>query len=466
MKNLLKIIFVLGFLLPVCVQGQAVTWQKWYDYNNLDNDASDVIQTFDGGYLFLGQNYGLFVNSSSVMIKTNSFGSIEWQQLMDKSVVGENGIICFSVTQSKDSGYVVSGYTTDSAVLIRTCSNGEIKWLKKYGKPGQSMTFYNHSITLDGGIIACGELYPPLGDGIIMKTDSIGNVEWDNINNIYFKVIQSKDSNYYFGTAYGILKTNKLGTKIWTKTLQTTIGPFILENNNAEFIYTGGYPGLDTMTLHKLDSSGNLVWLKKYYPDAHSQCICFSNNGSSILLAGYIDTLVQGNIAVTKVDLDGNLIFSKQIYSAFGNNLSFLPYAVKSTSDNGFILAGFTNYPRFTMYKDNILAVKTDSLCNAPVMVGINNGNINILSDFVLYQNYPNPFNPNTKIKFELKKPTNLTLKVYDNLGKEIITLIDSKNSYGKYSVQFSGNNLPSGVYYYKLETTEYSEVKKMILLK
>lgn len=463
MKNLCKIIF-LCLLLTFNAEAQPIIWQKWYDYNNFDNDGNDVLNTYDGGYIILGNNYVTF-NNSTILIKLDSLGEIQWKKIIDRKIVGGNyGIKCFSISQTLDSGFIVSGYTGDSAVLFKTYSNGSLKWLKKYSKPNYEMRFFSHSSTLDGGIIACGDLFPPFLQGIIVKTDSLGNIQWDYIGELYLNVIQARDSSFYFGTYDGILKTNFRGRKIWSLNL-TLVGPVIVESPDG-YIYSGGYPGIDTMILHKVDSSGSLIWKKKYYPNARCQCICLSNNSKSILLSGYIDTLIQGNIAVTNVDLDGNLIYNRQIYSSFGNNLSFLPYAVKSAPDNGYIMTGFTNYPQHTLFHDNILAVKTDSSCNAPKIVVINEGSSYIPSHFVLHQNYPNPFNPNTLINYELSKTSHVVLRIYDNLGKDIITLVNSWEYLGNHSVEFSGKDLPSGIYYYRLMSDDYVETKRMILLK
>jgi photosystem II stability/assembly factor-like uncharacterized protein len=96
---------------------------------------------------------------------------------------------------------------------------------------------------------------------------------------------------------------------------------------------------------------------------------------------------------------------------------------------------------------------------------GINN-NSQTASNFVLKQNYPNPFNPETNITFELKQKAYVTLKVFDLSGKEVAKLVDGTKTSGSYNVKFNGANLSSGVYFYKLESGEYSEVKKMSLIK
>jgi uncharacterized delta-60 repeat protein len=102
--------------------------------------------------------------------------------------------------------------------------------------------------------------------------------------------------------------------------------------------------------------------------------------------------------------------------------------------------------------------------------------NINDESDsrvpfsFALHQNYPNPFNPSTVIKYQLKSPGFVTLKVYDILGKEISTLVNEYKNAGYYSLPFDANSidggLASGVYIYKLQVNDFVAVKKMLLTK
>ncbi|CAF3878925.1 unnamed protein product [Rotaria sp. Silwood1] len=97
---------------------------------------------------------------------------------------------------------------------------------------------------------------------------------------------------------------------------------------------------------------------------------------------------------------------------------------------------------------------------------GINN-NSEIATEFSLKQNYPNPFNPSTNISFEIKQKSFITLKVFDLTGKVVATLVSGIKAEGSYSVKFNGENLSSGLYFYKLESDNgNNEVKKMILLK
>lgn len=92
---------------------------------------------------------------------------------------------------------------------------------------------------------------------------------------------------------------------------------------------------------------------------------------------------------------------------------------------------------------------------------------------FALFQNYPNPFNPSTKIKYNIPSVTlsgvegsRVTLKIYDLLGNEIATLVNEEKTAGVYEVEFSAENLTSGIYFYKLTTSSFSETKKLVLMK
>lgn len=96
--------------------------------------------------------------------------------------------------------------------------------------------------------------------------------------------------------------------------------------------------------------------------------------------------------------------------------------------------------------------------------VGIINNNTPV--SFLLEQNYPNPFNPSTTIKFFLPKAEFVTLKVYDAAGKEVAELVNGMKQQGNYAAEFNAVNLASGIYFYRLEAGEFTEVKKMALIK
>jgi hypothetical protein len=91
----------------------------------------------------------------------------------------------------------------------------------------------------------------------------------------------------------------------------------------------------------------------------------------------------------------------------------------------------------------------------------------NILpAEFSLAQNYPNPFNPNTAIEFSLPVDSKVTIKIYNSLGSQVALLVNEIKPAGKHTVTFNANDLSSGVYYYKIEAADFSQTKKMILLR
>jgi len=109
-------------------------------------------------------------------------------------------------------------------------------------------------------------------------------------------------------------------------------------------------------------------------------------------------------------------------------------------------------------------------------LTSVNQTNSSEPQNFSLSQNYPNPFNPNTIINYSIpskvkrqmspKGQANVKLMIYNALGKVIATLVNEKQNSGSFEVEFNGKDLPSGIYFYKLEAGDFVETKKMILLK
>ena len=96
---------------------------------------------------------------------------------------------------------------------------------------------------------------------------------------------------------------------------------------------------------------------------------------------------------------------------------------------------------------------------------GVRNEN-QIPSEFILDQNYPNPFNPVTSIRYSIPKSSLVTLKVYDISGKEIVSLVNESLQAGEHTIQWDSQGSPSGIYMYKITAGNFTETKKMILLK
>ncbi len=99
-------------------------------------------------------------------------------------------------------------------------------------------------------------------------------------------------------------------------------------------------------------------------------------------------------------------------------------------------------------------------------LTDVNFGNSQRENGFILEQNYPNPFNPTTTISYHISQPGLVNLKIYDMLGREVTVLVDAEKPAGRYSIEFDGSKLASGIYIYQLRVNDYLTSKKMLLLK
>ena len=136
----------------------------------------------------------------------------------------------------------------------------------------------------------------------------------------------------------------------------------------------------------------------------------------------------------------------------------------------------------------NYVAQGTPDLCSMLILVGIyqNSGGVALVDDlafggasdvepikdglipkqFELNQNYPNPFNPSTSIEYSIPSESFVELKVYDVLGNEVASLVNEQQQAGVYRADFTGENLPSGIYFARITANEFTQIVKMILLK
>lgn len=157
--------------------------------------------------------------------------------------------------------------------------------------------------------------------------------------------------------------------------------------------------------------------------------------------SSFIDSLI------VNVSTDGGITFPREIFRRGGSTLATAP---QTTSF--FIPQNATQWKTFIDTLDDI--------------VSVNNFDENIPVKFVLNQNYPNPFNPETTIGYEIPTGTHVQLKVFDILGREIITLVNERQKAGQYTVKFSSVNLASGIYFYRLNTKGFTDTKRMVVIK
>ncbi len=130
------------------------------------------------------------------------------------------------------------------------------------------------------------------------------------------------------------------------------------------------------------------------------------------------------------------------------------------------IARGTSNLNSVTVLKQNAAEVRNSyANCFSEIPIGIKNYSQTPLK-FTLSQNYPNPFNPKTIINYQIAKSSDVKLVVYDILGREVITLVNSKQNAGMYHIEWDGSAYASGVYFYRITAGDFTEVMKMVLIK
>jgi len=235
----------------------ATEWNKTYGGANSEV-ARSVIQTSDGGYLLAGQTQSFGAGGTDFwLVKTDSMGNMEW----NKTYGGTKNDIAFSVVETSDGGYVLTGRTNSFGLgiadfwLIKVDSSGDHQWNKTYGGTGVDAARCVVQ-TSDGGYILAGftESFGAGGqDGWLIKTDSMGNMEW---NKTYGGtgvdaarcVVQTSDGGYIlagetnsFGAGdsdFWLIKTDSMGNMEWNKTYGGTKNDVL---NSVAKTGDGGY---------------------------------------------------------------------------------------------------------------------------------------------------------------------------------------------------------------------------------
>jgi hypothetical protein len=179
----------------------------------------------------------------------------------------------------------------------------------------------------------------------------------------------------------------------------------------------------------------------------------FSTGGIDVAVSS--GTLGIGTSTGIKI-LSGEVVQSAKFTSATTKTFTYTAPSTAGTITMACTGAAGSNPPAWNNSPNKTIVVRTAS--------GVENNKTPV--SFSLSQNYPNPFNPVTKINYSVAKAGNVKITVYDILGNEIQTIVNHKHENGNYSADFDGSKLSSGTYIYKIETGDFSEVKKMTLIK
>jgi len=199
------------------------------------------------------------------------------------------------------------------------------------------------------------------------------------------------------------------------------------------------------------------LWTRRYggaNNDAAS-CVQQTSDGGYIL-GGWTYSFGAGgeDFWLVKTDANGDSLWSR----TFGGSGSDWCSSVQQTSDGGYVLAGCTN--SFGAGSLDFWLVKAGRSASIELHPNF------LPSEYLLHQNWPNPFNPSTRIAFDLAKASDVTLTVYDLLGREVATLVHGPRPAGTHTVPFDGSGLASGVYLCRLQMGDFAATKKMVLLK
>jgi len=160
------------------------------------------------------------------------------------------------------------------------------------------------------------------------------------------------------------------------------------------------------------------------------------------------------------------LICAPLVVSQYKIEKYILSSAGTNSINSNFRLKGTLGVP-FTQEMQSASTVVKPGFWNSVIIITDVDEEVELPKEFALYQNYPNPFNPATTIKYELPKEVPVILKVYNILGQEVETLVNSIQQAGRYEIVWNASGLASGFYLYMIETgTGFVSVKKLILLK
>ena len=486
----LPIVFGICFLIPFTLRPSLaqITFERTYGDSGFECGYS-VQQTHDGGYVIAGVTSSWGAGSFDIyVIKTDSLGNTVWD-----AICGGTGVeLGLSVQQTWAHSYTIAGWTEsfgageEDVYLVSIDSAGNPLWDLTYGGSARDDAFSAH-YTPDGRCIVVGGTHSfgsGLQDVYLISVDSLGNTLWETtIGDTGFEggksVCQTSDGGYAitgvtwsFGSGEGdvyMIKTDSLGNRLWEKAYG---GALYEDGSSIQQTPDGGYAILATTRsfgaggtdayLIRTDSVGNVLWDTTYGGSNDDIGISLDQTSDGgYILVGWTWSFGAGgmDLYLIKTDSLGNTLWD----ITYGDTGGDLGYSVQQTSDGGYIIGGATS--SFGAGGSDIYLIKTDE--NG--LVGITEDQENRRSKIEnrgLLQNHPNPFQRSTLISYSLPVPTQVTLEVYDITGRLVETLVSKRQNSGIHQVRWNRKTNPSGVYFYRLKANNFTDVKKMILVR
>ncbi|MFC2103285.1 YCF48-related protein [Bacteroidota bacterium] len=379
-----------------------------------------------------------------------------------------------------NNGWAVGGRFTVGALILKT-TDGGTNWDDNLTIPGSVNLFESVYFTNENTGWVVG------GGGLMMMTTNSGNT-WDTVavpTDTYLHQIIFIDANngWVVGTednlTGGIILRTTDGGANWER-IDISAGNLFLSVSflNQDFGWGVGSEiqkttdgGINWVTINDSTQGGS-----GYFTDELNGWVV---GASDLGPYGFIHKTTDGGYnwsSISGPDIPGLFdvnFFDKNIGWAVGSGTSG---AIIKTTDGG---ENWFHQESGTVNSFNSVYI-IDSVTGWTAGIGsifkTTNGGVTFINEdeteemptnFSLSQNYPNPFNPSTTIRWQLPESSNVTLKIFNTLGEEIITLVDEYQEHGKHSTFFIMNStLTSGVYFYQLKTDGYVETKKMILLR
>jgi predicted secreted protein len=359
-------LILITVILLTCTKldAQPSTWQNyWGGYNMEVGNA--IQQTNDGGFIIAGATFSFGAGLSDVyLVKTDSLGNTEWT----RTYGGPGEDFAKSVKQTRDGGYIIAGHTTSygaggyDVYLIKTNSQGDTLWTKTYGTSNDERGVCLQ-ITHDDGYIIAKNYFN------LIKTDSLGNVQWDTFYDIHpgtaawddeaSWIEQTIDGGYiitgqckiWSSTLFDIclIKTNSLGVLQWSQIYQEGLSEFansVQQTPDGYYLIAGstesfGAGGSDAWLI-KADALGNKVWSLPFggrYND-YGGFIELTSDGN-YLLGGTNDSFSPNRYDawLLKLNTDGVILGSEYT----GGSFEEYGLAGQQTADGGYVVVGYTD---------------------------------------------------------------------------------------------------------------------------
>ncbi|MEO6694200.1 MAG: SBBP repeat-containing protein, partial [Ignavibacteria bacterium] len=412
-------------------------WVARYNGKGNDDDIAYAIVLDGLGNVYVtGSSVGKSTSEDYVTIKYSPAGDEQWASSYDSDFGDVD--IATSISLDNSGNIIVTGFsigdgTSEDYATVKYNSLGEELWVTRYN--GSSSSYDIASA---------------------LAVDAAGNVY---VTGFSYDSLSSED--------YATIKYNSSGEEQWISKYNGSSNEFdistAIDVDGAGNVYVTGYSfdsnsSEDYATI-KYNSSGFQLWVSKYNGSGNDYDIAMAlktDNNGNVYVTGYSYASVNSeDYATIKYNSSGEEQWS-EIFEDKTNGSDI----ANSIEVDGLGNVYVTGYSYEGSSRDDYVTIKYSQT------VGISQNSNTIPVNFILNQNYPNPFNPKTIINYELPFSNFVSIKVYDILGNEVIALVNERQNAGIYSVDWNAVGYPSGVYFYKLETERFADVKRMLLIK